>query len=51
VGQYRAAGIEFTQHQCKDPLPTVAINRAMSLCLLFGCLFTEENGVQFDAPE
>jgi len=43
-------GIAFIREHCKEPIPTVDIQIAASLCALFEALFTSDNGVDLSDP-
>jgi dynein heavy chain len=43
-------GITFVREHCKEPIPTVDIQIASSLCSLFEALFTSDNGVDLSDP-
>ena len=44
-------GLAFQRRFCTEPVETVDIQLATSLCVLFESLFTEENGVRMDMPQ
>jgi dynein heavy chain len=45
-----AKGMAFQRRYGKEPVETVDMQLVISMCYLFQSLFTEANGVKFDAP-
>ncbi|XP_036369342.1 dynein heavy chain 2, axonemal-like [Octopus sinensis] len=47
IGKYLVKMLTFKKDNCKELVPTAELNGVVSLCKLFDCFATTENGVDF----